>query len=328
MSELSEAEKRQKLRERRAAKIKNGASRLGKITGDYSESKSETPSPQPVTTTETPTLSSETSHVPYTTSSSDNPSKQSNRISQSLDKDPEIEDITKFEPVNDNESEPTDLSTDAQQFEAMLQKMLSSQQHQHNSAGSSGTGSAGDASEFDIFSQLLSGQGVEGGNPFAGLGSAPTAANNEENEYEVKLSEYNKAVNDQFKAKFTVVKFFIMSLLTFWFFQVKGFYSSSYEIFRIKGVDSGFVKVWLSLEVVFTGIYAARLSKIKDTHYNYNSKILNVLGMVPDMILPLHLKNKIRWFVKYQELINLIIFDLSVVIFFFGVLSFLHRIEI
>lgn len=306
---LSEAEKRQKLRERRAAKIKDGASRLGKITGDYPEAQKETAA----STTPEPKIQTRSS-----SSAGSNP----NRISQNFDHDdPDIQDITKFEPVREKE-EDTDLSTDAQQFEEMLQKMLSSQQHQH----SGGENSAPGSSEFDIFSQLLGGDG----NGLGGLGglNSPTAETNEKNEYEAKLADYNKAINDQYKAKLMVLRGFFSALLTIWIFHFQGFHSSSYEIMRFSGADSGFVKIWSSFEIIFTSIYALHLTKIKDSHYNYNSKILTVLGYIPDVFLPLHWKNKIRWFVKYQELINLIIFDMSIVVVIFGLLSFLHRIQI
>lgn len=323
---LTEAEKRQKLRERRAAKIKNGATRLGKITGDYSEaSKESSTSPEPNATSP----SSSVNAASNASSSSSAATKANNRISQSFDNDPEIEDISKFEPVKESKNEDdTELSSDAQQFEQMLQQMLSSPNH-HSTAGSSdgfplgGTdGSAG--SQFDIFSQLLSGQGLPG----TGDAGGEPPKSNEGNEYEAQLCEYNKIINDKYKAKFMLIKLFITSLITIWFFHFKGFHSSSYEVFRIKGIESGFTKIWISFEVIFTSIYALHLNKIEDRHYNYNSKILNLLGMVPEMFVPLHIKNKIRWFVKYLELLNLIIFDLSVVVFIYGILSFLHRIQI
>ncbi|ODQ59271.1 hypothetical protein WICANDRAFT_79792 [Wickerhamomyces anomalus NRRL Y-366-8] len=302
MAEISEAEKRQRLRERRAAKIKNGASRLGKITGDYSEVPKQTPAPQapPAATT--------------TSSSS------SNRISQSFDdKDPEIEDISKFEPID--EVKDLDPSSDAKQFEQMLEKMLSSPKHQHDGPTTAGIG---EGSEFDIFAKLLGTQGADSGIfPPSGQNN-----NNEDYEYETKLSEYNKILNDQFKAKFMMLRLVIMMGLSIWFYQFKGFHSSSSEILRIKAIDSGFIEIWSSFEILFTGIYAMNLNKIKDSHYNYNSKILNIMGMVPDMILPSYWKDKIRWVVKYQELINLIIFDLSCVIFILGVLSGLHSIQV
>ncbi|CCH43355.1 putative membrane protein [Wickerhamomyces ciferrii] len=350
----SEAEKRQKLRERRAAKIKNGASRLGKITGDYSEAQkdAETIRTNPLSSPETKSPTPEPSigkETPISKSSG-----ASKRISQSFDhEDPEVEDISNFEPIKESSKEssranqPSDQLDEAQQFEQMLQQMLGSVPHQHQGDSNNSTDAPQGTPDFDIFSKLLSGDANGQGNPFGSLGSmgalqqtqaqknqsqgydpAHPDVNLEQIEYQKQLSEYNKIQNDKFKAKFMLFKFIISFGLTIYFFGIQGFYSSSVEIFRIHKLDSGFSKIWLTLEILFTSYYALHLNKIQDSHYNYNSKILKILGYVPDMFLSPYYKNKIRWFVKYQELIHLIIFDLSVIIFLFGILSFWHSTSI
>lgn len=100
-----EAEKRRLLRERRAAKVRAGAkSRLERITGEKVEEPKEAKA------------------------------ASSKRISQTFDtpsvasgaEDPEIHDISQFEPVPDTSS-----TTESEEFSKMMEKLLSQQQDFH-----------------------------------------------------------------------------------------------------------------------------------------------------------------------------------------------------
>lgn len=304
MSTLSEAEKRKILRERRLNKIKkSGEERLNKITGGNHTK-----------------LKGESVETPVESVSTATQSNKSKRISQNFDEtvddtqDPEIEDIANHEPVIDE--------SEAQEFERALQQLLRSEQHQHSSTTEANP-------QFDLLNQLLSGaSGVDGGaSGFPNFGdlsqfsTPPQSA--EDHALAQELSEYKRALNDKYKAKFLLTKFVVFAMTTLYFIFTSteefNYKSSIAPIIRYNQDNLRLFKYFTALEMIFTSVYYFHLSSQRDSEYNYQySWLLKYLGYIPDAFLGAVWKGRIRLVVKYLELLNFTLFGLAVIIVTFG----------
>ncbi|KAH3667858.1 hypothetical protein WICMUC_005258 [Wickerhamomyces mucosus] len=323
MVELTEAEKRKQLRERRAAKIKNGTSRLSKITGEHQGL--EEVQPEEVKPADS---------IPDVLTSNTNVSnKKNNRISQSFD-DPEVEDIaqylasTRTKPSNfkGRTQLPHPNANEADEFTKALNQIIGNHQKDHSIDDADIPNPFGNGNQFDIFSQLLSGTGATG----AGTNSLPdfssllqTGFTNGENlpgfggdgddfTYNQQLAEYNKSLNDKFKAQWLLFKLIFNFVLVLLFKLEENFILDS--IYSKFGTSILFLKSFIAFEIIFTTIYALRLFKISDNFYNYDFQILTYLEFLPPNILPNSIKSKIRLAIRYFELVKFILFDISVVI--------------
>jgi hypothetical protein len=303
---VSEEEKRRILRERRAAKMKQAGERLGKITGERPGFEQET------------VPAAAAAAAPSATSSATGGSNR--RISQTFEHDdPAIEDISKLNLLP-SRSLPQENADD---FQRVLQEYLKSEHHQHADATTDGA-SIPDPS-MDLFNQLLSGAMQPPSS--SGSSSAPPPQNLEEVEYQQKLIEFKKQQNDKFKAKFLLFKLITFVGLTCYFYFVEGYRSSFYQTVRFQNNynNLNFFKIFMSLEVLFTSFYALKIHHLPDNEYTFSyAKILGYLQYIPDAFLSQTWRGRIRLVVKYLDLLQLILFDFSVVFVAFGLLSYLH----
>ncbi|KAH3684315.1 hypothetical protein WICPIJ_004695 [Wickerhamomyces pijperi] len=325
MSTLTEAEKRKLLRERRAAKVKNGSSRLNKITGDYSIPEPTNPIP-----VEAEDIVPELKPQVFKNSTSAT-QKKSNRISQAFD-DPEVEDISKFLPTRHQQQQKQQPNSkvnqeEAEEFQKALQQLLSSQQHQHENGSDPLANPFGGDGQFDFLQQMLGAAGGAGGagSPFGdllkGFGGPSGTNGNATGEgqsdsdflYKQELLAYNKEVNDQYKAITMLTRFSIAAFLALIFHFEDNSVLNLLESLS-PSANSLFLQVFISFEVIATITYALRLFKLSPGEYNYDFKVLGYLDYVPDAYLSQSLKSKIKLMMRYLELGKLILFDFAAII--------------
>lgn len=211
--------------------------------------------------------------------------KKNNRISQNFS-DPPMQDIDSVA----GEAEEQD-------FQKVLEKILGSSQHGH-----------GDAELKDMFSMMQ------------GMSSGAEESSNEPQDSTSEEALLAKAANDKYKALFMLVKLIFTGCLTLYFFT-QGHRSSSYALPR--GNPTQFIQIFTAFEVITTSVYALHLINTKEAHYNYNSKVLDYLGFVPAPLLSQKWKGRIKLGVKYLELLQLSLFDVSTVVVVYGALSWL-----
>lgn len=330
---LTEAEKRQALRERRAAKMANSNARLQKITGDsvaHNDTSSSSPPPSSSSgpTTSATTSSSSAASTPLASLAgvaSTQKSSASKSFSQTSgfasEKAPAPSStISAINAKDDDHHDPPVESIE--EFQKSLENILGSQKHQHTDP------LGDDMNEMDMFAQLLGVDPSKSGadHPLLAMmkeGSQETKEKKQNDDIDYELAAIEKQKNDKFKAWFMLIKFLFTFGLCLYFFFARGHHSTSYQLSRSYDL-SLFTQIFTGFEVVTTSYFASVLHKLPHQHYNYNSKILDYLGMIPDGMLSPIWKNRVKLGFKYFELLQLVLFDISVIVVVFGVLSFMH----
>lgn len=291
---LTEQEKRKLLRERRAAKISNGSARLNKITGDVPAAEDVKPEVKPDNGIKDTIHQDSLGELPHV--SREKKTSKSNRISQNFSDDPPVQDIDSVE-----------MQAQAKELQRSLQELIGSVKHEHAQVGNE------DSKELEMmFSSMMNG--------------VPKEAGGKQHEEDVdvdfeKIVEAKKA-NDKFKAQVMALRMALTIAVTLYFYFTYGFKSSTLSI--VTGDFTPFIQVFTAFEVIATSAYAIHMINTPEKHYNYNSKILEYLGFVPEQLLSLQWKQRIKLGIKYMELLQLSLFDLSTVVVVFGLLSVLH----
>lgn len=322
MSTLSEAEKRKILRERRAAKVKNGSSRLNKITGDYSTPESTT-KVKPAIIQEAEDSVPDLNPQVFMNSAAASNNKKSNRISQAFD-DPEVEDISNFiaRPQTQQHQAHKVDQDEADEFQKALQQLLSSQQHQHENGSDPMANPFGGDGQFDFLQQMLGGGGPGGafGDILKGYtdgepsqSGAGGAQSDSDYLYKQELLAYNKEVNDQYKAYTMLTRFFAIAFISLNFQFEDNSIFSTLESFSSTS-NSLFLQIFIAFEAIVTTIYALRLFKLSPGEYNFDFKVLEYLDYVPDAYLSQSAKANLKLMMRYLELGKLILFDFAAVI--------------
>lgn len=287
MSELSDAEKRKILRERRQKKFNNGgaSSRLTKITGQVDNNLS----------TESPLETPRSKVV-----------KISKKDAAIDIPDPEIPNIDDHIQKNT----PTAKTDDAQ---VNLFKQLADMQK--------------DGSTPDLFSLLKSMNGEIGDeSPFGKMPTSPqdipTPVDTELLKYHDYLVNTLKAKSILIKWLFFLLPY--LYLVTRGGRQPL---IPVPEMFSILLNPSYFFMIFTSFEMVATSIYYQKLQSIEKTHkintLDNSSKIIKLVSMVPEGIIPIpNLKGKAVLALQYWDVLSLFLTDICFVLLFMGIMAY------
>lgn len=288
MSDLSEAEKRRILRERRQKKFSNGggSSRLNKITGQAESQLS----------TDSPLDSPQFAPV------------EINKDEITEIPDPEI-------PSIDENTHPTKKSNidDAQ---INLFKQLADMQQQQQEGGSTP----------DLFSLLKSMNGSGEENPLFNNATTPqdmpTPVDMELLKYHDSLVNRLKAWTILIKWLFILLPY--LYLVTR---NGRPPFIPIPEIFNILLEPSNFFMIFTSFEMVATSIYYQKLQTIERAHkintLDNSSKIVKLVSMVPEGIVPIpNLKGKVVLALQYWDVLSLFLTDICFVLLFMGIAAY------
>lgn len=301
MSELSEAEKRKILRERRQKKFGKEAasSRLAKITGQTENSFLSTESP----------LSSRESSVPATKATVPDSNEDSTKLMDEL--------IAKA--TSKGSSAPSSASAKTGNPELDLFAQLAQLQQD---AGLGGKDAAGAADGTDIFSQLMMSMQQD-----QTQATGPGAASQQPIDAAV-LEAHNIAVN-KLKSYSILVKW-IFFLLPYLYYITH----SSRDPFQQSAVNfalnrSNFFTVFTTFEIVALSIYYQLLISAEKSHkvntLNSNSKILKWVSMVPPGLLPIsNLTGKVSQALQYWDVVSMYLTDLCFAIVVAGFFQYYH----
>lgn len=291
MSELSEAEKRRILRERRQKKFSNGgaSSRLNQITGQTEKSFLSTESP----------LDSRSS-TPSTPTPAPTNNEQSTKQMEEL--------LASISPPSSaskgNKPKSEGSSNPQMDLFAQLAKMQQS-----------------DANEStpdtpDIFAQLL--KSVQQQESAQSSSEPPADA--------AMIEAHNKKVN-KLKAFTVLIKwlFFLTPYIIYITNPAHNVVGSSLLDSMLK--RSNFFTVFTSFEVVAISVYYQILLSVEKSHkvntLQSNSKILQLVSMVPEGLIPIRdLRGKASLALQYWDVLSMYLTDLCFALVLMGVL---HR---
>ncbi|CCE66234.1 hypothetical protein TPHA_0P00760 [Tetrapisispora phaffii CBS 4417] len=288
MSELSEAEKRQLLRERRQRKFKNGgaSSRLNQITGQNKDSQLSTESPLDVQTAATKnTIEMDDLFANVKKASVENKAKQA-----AIKKKTEKEQIQN--PVNPElemykhlAEKTQDDGSSTPEFFSMLQSMQQS----------FGEGTATPSSQVFPVDQA-------------------------------NLDYYNYKLNNM-KAVFILIKWLVFLLPYIYFVTRPKLQQFNHQFSLSALTDSrNFFMVFLSFEIVAMSAYLQKLKGLQKGHkidpIQNAGKFANLIGLIPEGILPINnLKGKAVLCLQHLDLLSLFLTDLAFVIIMIGIVS-------
>lgn len=289
MSELSEAEKRKILRERRQKKFSNGggSTRLNKITGQVDSKLS----------TESPLDSSRSSPIVIT---------EKKDVSTDFP-DPEIPTIGADAKKN------VTSTSDAGEAQVNLFKKLADMQQ--------------GGSNPDLFSLLKSMNGDASNESL--FQNLPSSQEGEITPVDTELLKYHDYLVNRLKAKTILIKwlFFLLPYLYLVTRDGRPSLIPVPEIFTIFLDPSYFFMIFTSFEMVVTSIYYQKLQSIEKTNkvntLDNSSKIVKLVSMVPEGIIPIpNLKGKITLALQYWDVLSLFLTDLCFVLLFMGILAY------
>ncbi|QLL32358.1 hypothetical protein HG536_0C05270 [Torulaspora globosa] len=302
MSELSDAEKRRLLRERRQKKFGNGgaSSRLNKITGQVPDSQLDTSSPL-----DSPS-SAEASETPVSSE------RAVGNTASTLEMDELIASVSKppssgMPPRSQGtRSVREDGSKSPQSADPQLdlfKRLMGSQQS--------------DGSEPDLMSIFQSMNGD-------GDGETPTPFETEP--VDQRMLDYHNFLVNRLKAWSILLKWLILSLYVYLITKESASHNLSLPQWLIE--PSSFFPVFVGFEIVATSIYYQRLQSIEksnnvDTLRN-NSKIAKLVSLLPAQGHPIaNLKGKILMALQYWDVLSMLITDVCFVLIAMGVCSYL-----
>ncbi|QLQ80615.1 hypothetical protein HG537_0D06160 [Torulaspora globosa] len=290
MSELSDAEKRRLLRERRLKKFSNGggSSRLNRITGQVSDSQLDTRSPLE-SATEGEAVSSE-------------PVVGNN--ASTLEMDELIASVSKPpSSVRAPRSQGTKTGPEPADSQLDLFKHL---------MGSQSDGSTPDL--MSMFQSMNEGGDGETGMPFV---SEPV---------DQRMLDYHNFLVNRLKAWSILLKWVVLSLYVYLITKESVSYNISLPQWLIK--PSNFFSIFVGFEIVATSIYYQRLQSIEKTNnvdtLQNSSKIAKLVSLLPAQGLPIaNLKGKILAALQYWDVLSMLITDICFVLIVMGICSYL-----
>ncbi|ODV94340.1 hypothetical protein PACTADRAFT_35145 [Pachysolen tannophilus NRRL Y-2460] len=324
MSELSEAEKRKILRERRAAKLAKGGGtdRLNKITGingpafsnkTTSFEENENQRVEEIDSKDDNQNKDKVAEI-NTGSVVGNVGKDANYLEN--EDDPENSDITELGMgAGLHQQQQQQQQQQQLDIDKLLQEMFmnsSAANHQHHHQDNDGDPLLNDP----LFSKFLS------------------TLKGDENEQQQQQQEQLSAEEikkrqalqqklllnfKKFKYRFLIVRFLIIVSLLFYSFFNENLYESSL-IFNYSNQKSNFYIYFLTLELGFAIFYMIFIDNNEKN--NIDSIIVKTLNLIGGFI-PQKYKKLLLLLAKYQEMINFFLNDLSIVILFFGISSVL-----
>lgn len=303
MSELSDAEKRRLLRERRQKKFSNGgaSSRLNKITGQVPDSQLDTTSP----------LESASVTPKTGTSRSASAGPAVGNEASTLEMDELIASISK--PPSSGMPPRSQASKPVEKSDSKLE------------------GSADP--QLDIFKQLMGAQ-QDGSTPdlmsvfqsMNGGADADMPMPFDVEPIDQKMLDYHNFSVNRLKAWSILLKWLI--LLPYIYFVISGHVPQSLPLPLWFIEPSNFFSVFIGFEIVATSIYYQRLQSIeKNNNVNTlrnNSKIAKLVSLLPAQGLPIaNLKGKILMALQYWDVLSMLITDICFVLIAMGVCSYL-----
>lgn len=299
MSELSDAEKRRLLRERRQKKFSNGgaSSRLNKITGQVPDSQLDTSSPL-----DSPSVS----EVPTPVASGPAVGNEAS----TLEMDELIASISK--PPSAEMPPRSHVPRSVQEDRLETPETVNPQ--------------------VDLFKQLMGSQQPDGSTPdlmsiFQSMngeadGEIPPLFESEP--VDQKMLDYHNFLVNRLKAWSIILKWLI--LFPFVYFVTRESHSLPLPQWLVE--PSNFFSVFVGFEIVATSVYYQRLHSIeKNNNVNTlrnNSKIAKLVSLLPAQGLPIaNLKGKILMGLQYWDVLSMLITDICFVLILMGVCSYL-----
>ncbi|KAL6937782.1 hypothetical protein ACO0RG_004305 [Hanseniaspora osmophila] len=327
-AELSAAEKQKILRERRKQKFAKvgGSGRLNKIVGK-SDSLLSTESP----------LDQKASLK--TSSSGDNSASttEMEQLINNVHNTPKTSNSTKNEP----EIDPA-LKAQLDIFKQFAQQQQQEEQFAgapglNGSATGAGAGASGLPEMPDLFSQLAkgfpgadgtgAGSGADifgGANPF--MDAAPMVP--------PEVVQYHTSTLNQFKARNTFIKWVFILLPYMYFVTHPEFLAtlSTENTFLIQLFSkNNFFTVLTTLEIISISLYyqfKQKLSKKTKVTATSESKILGLLKMIPEGIIPIrNLHGKVNLVFQYLDVFNLFVVDLCFCLIVMGIMTYVHNLH-
>lgn len=292
MSELSEAEKRKILRERRQKKFSDGGatSRINKITGQMNESYLSTESPL------------------------DSKSKENKSTSDVQESTKEMEEllanVAKSSEAKRTNIEPTQTSSfpkEASNAEIELLKQLAENQ-------------GADTSTPDLFSMLRNMKDGMG----SGVGAEQPAPL--EPVDQAKLEYHNYLIN-RLKAWSILIKW-VVFLIPYIFMVTRDNTVESSSMFSTLTSPSNFFIVFISFEIVATSIYFQNIQNIERKNaidpLQNTGKLMSILSLIPEGILPIsNLRGKFVTALQYWDVLSMFITDICFVLIIMGVFKYI-----
>lgn len=313
MSELSDAEKRRILRERRQQKFNNGGatSRLNKITGQVPDSQLDNTSPldsrsasratASVSGTPTPPVSkgsavgneASTLEMDELIASISKPASPA--VLPKKTKSPAVADKSPKSPSGSEANDP--------QFD-LFKNLMNAQQPQ-------------DGSTPDLLSLFgsMNGEGADDlPNPFA---SEPV---------DQKMLDYHNYAVNSLKSWSILLKWLI--LFPYIYLITRSSPEVSLPLPHWMVEPSNFFSVFIAFEIIATSVYYQRLQSIeKDNKVNTlqnSSKIARLVSFIPAQGLPIpNLRGKILMALQYWDVLSMLITDICFVLIAMGLCSYL-----
>ncbi|KAK6459531.1 Golgi to ER traffic protein 2 [Scheffersomyces xylosifermentans] len=334
---VSAEERKRILRERRAAKMKQGnaTNRLNTILTQGSSVKDVTPV-KSVLDDENISLSRPHTPVATTTSVESPIAKSSSKPKENTihtihhDSDPDHQDISSILGANSHINDSKDsVANSNEDIDEMFKKIFGGQAPGGAFPNLGGAGASGAEGE-DPFAQMmkmLGQQGGAGGN--GGDQPNPFGANPEEIQYQQQLTAYRTYQHKLWKCHFLVVRY--LSILANFFYHFiyvedSSFQSSSHSYIRGLAHHTpaqSFFVYFSTIEVVILATYYFLGTKegffTTTTSNNFIIKILDMGAMVLPQLAQIRLI-AVR-VLGYYELLAVVLGDLSLVVVLFGLLS-------
>ncbi|CAH01460.1 GET complex subunit GET2 [Kluyveromyces lactis] len=297
-TELSDAEKRKLLRERRQQKFSNGgaSSRLNKITGQQQNS-----------------FLSSTSVLDEPKVTPSGNKKSSNVSDEEVEKSTkEIQDLLSSIPGNKDNSETDAAETNPEV--ALFQQLLKMQQQ----GGGFQNGSP-DASTPDLFSSLLNND----------TNTTASATQMLPNFVDEKVLKYYKFKVSKLKSYIILIKWALLAPYVYFIMHPNPTVLQASNLLSQIVERSNFFSIFTGLEIVFISIYYQMLKKLqRDNNVTATQNaggILKYLTMIPEGILPIrNIQGKIGLALEYFDVASMYVTDICFVLVLFGVMKYYH----
>ena len=348
--QLTEAEKRKLLRERRLAKMAQGkaSDRLNTILSQGSSVKSV--SPPAVTSvlenkatksTDTATVTDSSTNATSVSPSAAKATPTSTGVSSAISDfdDPEIQDISDVTMNNSGVLALGNLSgldsnnPSQPNLDEMFQKIMQ-QQSQHNCDNDNSGENNPMAEMLKMFNSMGGGDNNGGLGGFDSMFSGspnsppPESISPEMMKYQADLAKYHTYQEQLWQFRFLVVRILATIFnFAYHFITIPSFTASNHAYVRdLSEVYPllGFMTIFTSIEVVIIATYYLLFTKLGLFHAsNQKSFILKGISTL-SMFVPQLLRYEplVATLLGYKELLGIFVGDLSLVIVMFGLLSF------
>ncbi|CDO93133.1 unnamed protein product [Kluyveromyces dobzhanskii CBS 2104] len=298
-TELSDAEKRKLLRERRQQKFSNGgaSNRLNKITGQQQSS-----------------FLTSKSVLDEAKPASPVSKKQTNLNNKEVEASTkEIQDLLSRIPDNNSNSEPDVGETNPEV--ALFQQLLKMQQQ---GGGFPNSGSPG-TSTPDLFSSLLNND----------TSTTASASQLFPNFVDEEVLRYYKSTVSKLKSYIILLKWAILVPYVYFLVHPNLTILNSSSLVSHLLERSNFFSVFTAMEVVFISIYYQMLKKLQKknnvTATQNAGGILKYLTMIPEGILPIkNVQGKIGLALEYFDVASMYVTDICLALVLFGVMKYFH----